>query len=111
MGVPAYVGEWLLGLGLSRAVARLPQAKQPKSNNGAGRFIPSPSDTNLIKNRLLDGEIVKVLTPVQVEVELTRRRQERVAKMTLLGISDAHINDTIVQQYPDLLNQGMWGRR
>ena len=55
------------------------------------------------------GKLVKVLTPVQVEVELTRRRQERVAKMGLLGIGDAFIADTMVQRYPDLLNQGMWG--
>jgi ATP-dependent Lon protease len=107
-GVPAYVGEWLLD-SVVPGSGPLNPSEAAKVQQWAGRFIPSPADTNLIKNRLLDGEIVKVLTPVQVEVELTRRRQERVAKMTLLGISDAHINDTIVQQYPDLLNQGMWG--
>ena len=107
-GVPAYVGEWLLD-SVVPGSGPLTPSEAAKVQQWAGRFIPSPADTNLIKNRLLDGEIVKVLTPVQVEVELTRRRQERVAKMTLLGISDAHINDTIVQQYPDLLNQGMWG--
>jgi ATP-dependent Lon protease len=107
-GVPAYVGEWLLDTVVPGSGPLTP-GEAAKVQQWAGRFIPSPADTNLIKNRLLDGEIVKVLTPVQVEVELTRRRQERVAKMTLLGISDAHINDTIVQQYPDLLNQGMWG--
>ena len=107
-GVPAYVGEWLLD-SVVPGSGPLTPSEAAKVQQWAGRFIPSPADTNLIKNRLLDGEIVKVLTPVQVEVELTRRRQERVAKMTLLGISDAYINDTIVQQYPDLLNQGMWG--
>ena len=63
----------------------------------------------MIKNRLLEGELVKVLTSVQVDVELTKRRQERVAKMSLLSLSEVAIPDTIVQAYPDLLNQGMWG--
>lgn len=107
-GIPAYVGEWLLdsvvpGQGL------LSPEDANKMQLWAQRFIPGPGDSNLIKNRLLDGEIVKVLTSVQVDVELTRRRQERVAKMSLLGISDAFIADSIVQTYPDLLNQGMWG--
>jgi hypothetical protein len=39
-----------------------------KVQQWASRFIVGPADTNLIKNRLLDGEIVRVLTPVQVEV-------------------------------------------
>lgn len=107
-GVPAYVGEWLLD-SVVPGNGPLKPSEAAKVQQWASRFIPGPADTNLIKNRLLDGEIVKVLTPVQVEVELTRRRQERVAKMALLGISDAFINDAIVQQYPDLLNQGMWG--
>ena len=80
-----------------------------KVQQWAAKYIPGPGDANIIKNRLLDGDIVKVLTSVQVDVELTRRRQERVAKMTLLGINDAFINDGLVQRYPDLLNQGMWG--
>lgn len=107
-GVPAYVAEWLLD-SVVPGTGPLTQAEAAKVQQWASRFIPGPSENNLIKNRLLDGEIVKLLTPVQVDVELTRRRQERVAKMTLLGISDGFISDMIVQQYPDLLNQGMWG--
>lgn len=107
-GVPAYVAEWLLD-SVVPGTGPLTQAEAAKVQQWASRFIPGPSENNLIKNRLLDGEIVKLLTPVQVDVELTRRRQERVAKMTLLGISDGFIGDMIVQQYPDLLNQGMWG--
>ena len=107
-GVPAYVGEWILDT-LAPGDGPLTAEDASKVQQWANKFIPGPGDSNLIKNRLLDGEIVKVLTPVQVEVELTRRRQERVAKMSLLGIGDAFIGDTMVQRYPDLLNQGMWG--
>ena len=107
-GVPAYVGEWILDT-IVPGDGELSAEDATKVQQWASKFIPAPGDSNLIKNRLLDGEVVKVLTPVQVEVELTRRRQERVAKMGLLGIGDAFIADTMVQRYPDLLNQGMWG--
>ncbi len=107
-GIPAYVGEWLLDA-IVPGQGPITHEEASKIQQWANRFIPGPGDSNLIKNRLLDGELVKVLTSVQVDVELTRRRQERVAKMSLLGISDAFIPDSIVQTYPDLLNQGMWG--
>lgn len=81
-----------------------------KIQQWASRYIPAPGDANLVKNRLLNGETVKVLTPIQVDVELTHSGQERVAKMRFLGINDAYINDAIVQQYPDpVAKQGMWG--
>jgi ATP-dependent Lon protease len=107
-GVPAFVGEWLLD-GIVPGKGILLPEDAAKVQEWASKYIPAPGDANIIKNRILDGETVKVLTPVNVEVELTRRRRERVAKMSLLGIGDAFIPDTIVQNYPDLLNQGMWG--
>ncbi len=107
-GVPAYVGEWILDA-ITPGDGELTTEDAQKVQQWANKFIPAPGDANLNKNRLLDGETIKVLTPVQVDVELTRRRQERVAKMSLLGIGDAFIGDTLVQRYPDMLNQGMWG--
>jgi ATP-dependent Lon protease len=107
-GVPAYVGEWILDA-ITPGEGELTSENAQKLQQWANKFIPAPGDANLNKNRLLDGETLKVLTPVQVDVELTRKRQERVAKMSLLGIGDAFIGDTLVQRYPDMLNQGMWG--
>src|SRR5690606_32327343 len=31
------------------------------------------------------------------------------AKLKLLGIEDAYIADSLLEKYPDLLKQGMWG--
>ena len=107
-GIPAYVGEWVLDTIVPGEGALSPE-DAAKAQKWAARYIPTPDETNVIKHRLLSGEVVKVLTVVQVEIELTRRRQERVAKMSLLGIGDALINNGIVEAYPDLLKQGMWG--
>jgi ATP-dependent Lon protease len=107
-GVPAYVGEWVLD-SITPGVGPLTSEESDKLRHWVERYIPGPGDTNRIKHRLLEAEIVKVLTNVQVEVILTRKRQERVAKLTLLGIDEAHISESIIEQFPDLLNQGMWG--
>ena len=107
-GVPAYVGEWILET-IVPGQGKLTAEDSAKVQEWAGRYIPGPGDANIIKSRLIDGEIIKVLTPVNIEVVLTRKRRERVAKLSLLGIGDAIIPDGLAQQYPDLLNQGMWG--
>ena len=107
-GIPAYVGEWLLDT-IVPGDGPLTSAEADRVQTWADKYIPGPGDANQLKSRLIDGEILKILTVVQVDVVLTRKRQEKVAKMSLLGIGDAYVADSLVQQYPDLLNQGMWG--
>ncbi len=107
-GIPAYVGEWLLDE-LVPGTGELTAEDTAKVLQWADRYLPRPEDTIAIKNRLLNGEAVKVLTSVQVDVVLNRNRRERVAKMSLLQIPDAQIADGLVEKYPDLLNQGLWG--
>lgn len=107
-GVPAYVAEWVLD-SIVPGQGPLTEAEAAKVQAWADKFIPGPGDSNLLKNRLMSGEIVKVLNPVQVEIELTRKRQDRVAKLSLLGIHDGVIGEGLIDTYPDLLQQGMWG--
>jgi ATP-dependent Lon protease len=107
-GVPAYVAEWVLD-SITPGSGPLTSDESARLQRWVDRFIPGPGDSNLIKNRLIDGEIVKVLTNVQVEIVLNRKRQDRVALMKLLGINDAYISDGLIDQFPDLIKQGMWG--
>jgi len=107
-GAPAYVGEWLLD-SIVPGTGELSAEEAAKVFQWADRFLPRPEDANIIKNRLLNGETVRVLTPVQVDVVLNRSRQERIAKLSLLQIPDAQIADGLVEKYPDLLNHGLWG--
>lgn len=107
-GVPAYVGEWVLD-SIVPGEGPLSETEAARVQAWANKYIPSPDQANIIKNRLMNGEIVKVLTPVQVEIELTRRRQDRIARLTLLNIHDGLIGEGLVEAYPDLLQQGMWG--
>jgi ATP-dependent Lon protease len=105
-GVPAYVGEWLLDT-LVPGRGELTEEEARKVREWAEKYVPGPNDQQIIKHRLLQGEVIKVLTPIQVEVSLARAT--RSAKLRLLGIEDAAISDELPTRYPDLLRQGMWG--
>ncbi len=106
--VPAYVAEWVLE-SLAPGEGPVSPAELEKIQAWADRFLPLPDESKIIKNRLLNGEVVKVLTPVEVEIVLTKRTKERVAQLKLLGLHEVNINDGIVESHPDLLRQGMWG--
>ena len=106
--VPAYVAEWVLE-SLAPGEGPVSPAELEKIQAWADRYLPLPEDAKIIRNRLLNGEVVKVLTPVEVEVILTKRHRERIAELKLLGLPEVQISDGIVEQYPDLLKQGMWG--
>lgn len=106
--VPAYVAEWVLE-NLAPGEGLVTPEELEKIQTWADRFLPLPDESKVIKNRLLNGDIVRVLTPVEVEVILTKRTKERVAQLKLLGLNEVNISDGIVEAYPDLLKQGMWG--
>lgn len=106
--VPAYVAEWLLE-SLAPGEGPVTRAELEKIQAWADRFLPLPDESKIFKNRLLNGEVVKVLTPVEVEIILTKRAKERIAQLKLLGLHEVNINDGIVESHPDLLKQGMWG--
>src|SRR5690606_41870944 len=106
-GIPAYVAEWVIDT-LSPGSDELTKEKISKIQDWTDRYLPGPEDANSIKNRLFNGETVKVLTSMQVEVELRRNNQDRVAKLMQLQIFDALIADGIVEKYQDLLSYGMW---
>lgn len=107
-GVPAYVGEWLLDR-IVPGFGHITPEQQTKIAQWADRFLPRVSDQQIIKHRLLSGESIKVLTPIRVEVKLLKRGPVRLAQLPLLGIDDAQISTELLDAYPDLLRQGMWG--
>lgn len=107
-GIPAYVAEWVIDM-IAPEKGDLSQEQLEKVREWANKYIPGPDEAKVIQNRLLNGEIIKVLTSLEVDIQLTRRNQDRAGQLKLLQISDALIADGIVEKYPDLLKQGMWG--
>jgi ATP-dependent Lon protease len=108
-GIPAYVGEWLLET-ITPGRGQLSTADAAKILRWAEAHIPGASDQQIVKFRLSEGETVKVLTPVEVEVRLDKRGNFRkLAQLRLLGLEDVEIASDLLERYPDLLRQGMWG--
>ncbi len=107
-GIPAYVGEWLLD-SLAPGTGPINPEEARKVQGWAAKYIPVSSDHKLIKYRLSQGEVVKALTPVEVDIHLKRGRSERFAQLKLLNLDEVYISDEIIGQYPDLLRLGMWG--
>ena len=97
-GMPAYVAEWLLDT-LVHGNGPLTQAE----------YVPVSGDQNVVKHKLSRGEVVKVLTPVRIEIQQKKGLLSPVAKLDLIGIDNALIPDHIVTANQDLLRQGMWG--
>lgn len=102
------MGEWLLD-SLAPGIGQLSPEEARKVQMCTAKDIPASGDQKAIKHRLSQGEVVKVLTPVEVDIYLKRGRNERLAKLKLLNLDEVYIADELLSQYPDLLRLGMWG--
>lgn len=107
-GVPAYVGEWVLDAIVPGEGPLSPQDSE-RLQEWASRYIPGPRGAGRIRHRLKNGDHVKALTPVEVEIQLHKHGPEQFARLKLLGLPKAHISDEIVRRHPALLDEGMWG--
>jgi len=107
-GIPAYVAEWAID-SIAPGIGEITEDQNKRINDWANRYVPGPEEAKIIQNRLINGETIKVLTSLEVAIELTRKHQDRAGQLKLLQITDAYLADGIVEKYPDLLKQGMWG--
>ncbi len=107
-GIPPYVAERILDSKVP-GMGPLTEAEMDVVREWVDRHVPLPGSQNLIKNELCSGRTVKALTPLQVHIILKRNKRERVARLPLLGIDDAFISGELVEMYPALLKQGLWG--
>lgn len=108
-GIPAYVGEWLIDTLVPGSSDMTPE-EAAKVLQWAGTNIPGPREQQVVKYRLSEGDSVRALTPIEVEMRLDKKGQfRRLAQLKLLGLDDVEISSELLDSYPDLLRQGMWG--
>ncbi len=108
-GIPSYVGEWLLD-SLVPGMGDIKPEEAAKVLQWVGTNIPGPGEQHVVKYRLSQGETVRALTPVEVEMTVNKKGQfRRLAQFKLLGLDDVEISTELLDSYPDLLRQGMWG--
>lgn len=107
-GIPSYVAEWILeervpGSGM------LTNQEMELLHSFINKAIPGKNEKDLYKNRLLNGESVKLLSYMNVGIDINRKKRDRFAVIPILGLSDCLIPSSIIEENPDLLRQGMWG--
>ena len=108
LGVPSYVGEWILDE-ITPGEGELSPEELEAILAFADSMLPKKNEQGVYKHRLLTGEIVQLLAYMSVEIDITRTKHTREAKIPALGFKDCWISNDLVEQHHDLLKQGMWG--
>ncbi|VXD12792.1 BREX system Lon protease-like protein BrxL [Planktothrix paucivesiculata] len=112
LGIPSFVAEWLLdkivpGSGI------LSNSELEKINTFVKNAFPRKDDQEVIKFKLTQGEIHKLIALLQVRIKLepnAKQIPEPLANIPVLNLSDCEISTDIVERYQMLLRQGVWGK-
>ena len=108
LGVPGYVGEWVLER-LVPGTGAFTSDEQEKLRAFFSKRLVKKDEQGLWKHMLYKGDTVKLLTYLAVEVEVSQGKRELRALVPALSLKDCHIPDHMVEAHRDLLRQGMWG--
>lgn len=105
-GIPTFVAEWLI----EREKRKIRSLDDEEISKNIQIFIknhlPSKSQKQYVKNRLQNGERIKVLDKFGVKINLKKNEKEVV----IPSIDEkGKINPTVVDKYEGLLEGGMWG--
>ena len=103
--IPVYVGEWIIGQFLEGEV--LTEDGRSEIVNTVSRYLPQKADKNMILNRLMEQEEVKILDDFRVNVNLAKHVHE--LSIPLLDVSNGMVQKNIIDDNPMLLKTGMWG--
>ncbi len=103
--IPVYVGEWIISQFMDGD--DLSEDGRQEIVETVSRFLPQKSDKNLILNRLMEQEEVRILDDFRLNVNLSRNIYE--LSIPLLDINNGMIQKNIVDDNSMLLKTGMWG--
>lgn len=112
-GIPGYVAEWAID-SIAPGTGELSKLEIQKITEWTDKYIPVPKDSEFIKHRLLAGETIKILTPLEAKVIIDKKYKGvnisgRFGALKLLNLNMIFLPDELVDLYPELLNEGMWG--
>lgn len=112
-GIPGYVAEWAID-SLAPGTGELTEEQIKNITIWTDKYIPVPKDSEYIKHRLLSGETIKILSILEARVIIDKRYKGqqisgRFGSLKLLNMNMIFLPDDLVDQFPQLLNEGMWG--
>jgi len=112
LGVPSFVAEWLLDKKVP-GTGVLTDIELEIINDFVQKAFPRKDDQEVIKFKLTQGEIYKLIALLQVRIKLesnSKQIPEPLANIPALNFSDCEISTDIVERYQTLLRQGVWGK-
>lgn len=111
-GVPSFVAEWLLDK-IVPGTGTLTLSELEKVNSFVQKAFPRKDDKEVIKFRLTQGEVIKIISLMQVRVKLEQSKEEipePLARIPALNFDECRISCDLVERYERLLRQGVWGK-
>jgi len=109
-GVPGYVAEWVIDTRFP-GVEPLIEDQIKTLLDWTGKLIPGPKDVEYIKHQLAKGDVIKFLTLLEVKTIIGKKGTITgdYGFLKLLQIDMIFLPSGLVDQYPDLVREGMWG--
>lgn len=104
--VPTYVEEWLIGR-FANKDGIIDESGKTKLFMFIRNHLPGKGEKELLKSRLLSGEVLTILDAYDASVDL--RSGERRVRVRSIDIDDALIEPHLVDEYPQLYTGNMWG--
>ena len=112
LGVPSFVGEWLLDR-IVPGRGSLTIAEQAQLSGFVQKAFPRKDDKQEILFHLTQGQVCKLIALVQVRIRLESGKGEvpdPVARIPILNLENCRISIGLVDQHRLLLRQGVWGK-
>jgi len=103
--IPVYVGEWIISQFMDGD--DLTEDGRTEIVNTVSRFLPQKADKNMILNRLMEQEEVRILDDFRVNVNLVQNTHD--LSIPLLDVNNGMVQKDIIDKNPMLLKTGMWG--
>ena len=103
--IPVYVGEWIISQFMDGD--KLTEDGRSEIVNTISKYLPQKADKNMLLNRLMEQEEVRILDDFRVNVNLSRNIHE--LGCPLLDINNGMVQKNIIDENPMLLKTGMWG--
>ena len=103
--IPVYVGEWIISQFMDGD--ELTGDGRTEIVNTISKYLPQKADKNMILNRLMEQEEVRILDDFRVSVNLERHTHD--LSIPLLDVSNGMVQKDIIDNNPMLLKTGMWG--
>lgn len=112
LGVPSFVGEWLLDK-IVPGQGPLTASEQAKLSGFVQKAFPRKDDKHEILFHLTQGQLCKLIALVQVRIRLETGKGEvpdPLARIPILNLDNCEIPTDLVERHRMLLRQGVWGK-